>query len=70
MILSYFCIVKSIKLILFTALVLFSSCQNEPTNTNIPIKRVSFLIDTSLSGPDYKLHDGMGVNGYRGYLVQ
>ena len=52
---------KSIKLILLTALVFFTSCLSEPSNTNIPNKRVSFLIDTSLSGPDYKLHDGMGA---------
>lgn len=43
---------------LFIAL---TACINEPVNSNIPYKRVNFLIDTSLSGPDYKLHDGMGV---------
>lgn len=34
-----------------------SSCINQPENTNIPNKRVSFLIDTSLSGSDNMLHD-------------
>ena len=49
------------KLLLGLCFLLLSGCISEPINSNIPYKRVSFLIDTSLSGPDYILHDGMGV---------
>ncbi len=51
---------KSVKIITCLLLVL-CGCMPEPENTNIPNRRVSFLIDTSLSGPDYILHDGMGA---------
>lgn len=52
---------KALNIFWVVGLFLLSGCISEPTNTNIPYKRVSFLIDTSLSGPDYTLHDGMGV---------
>lgn len=34
-----------------------TACINQPENTNIPNKRVSFLIDTSLSGSDNSLNE-------------
>ena len=49
---------KIFRPLLLFLLCTLTACYSEPTNTNIPNKRVSFLIDTSLSGPDYKLHDG------------
>ena len=52
---------KTAKYTLLLIIVTLMGCWTEPENTNIPNKRVSFLIDTSLSGPDYKLHDDMGV---------
>lgn len=52
---------KIAHFLLAILLIPLTACFSEPANTNIPNKRVSFLIDTSLSGPDYKLHDGMGV---------
>lgn len=60
-IILYLCSMKALRILLSTLLITLTACYSEPTNTNIPNKRVSFLIDTSLSGPDYKLHDGMGV---------
>lgn len=45
-------------LYLLPIILLLSGCELEPTNSNIPYRPVSFLIDTSLSGPDYILHDG------------
>lgn len=52
---------KTAKYTLLLIIATLMGCWTEPENTNIPNKRVSFLIDTSLSGPDYMLHDGMGV---------
>ncbi len=57
----YLCHMKILHTSLLFLLITLTGCYSEPANTNIPNKRVSFLIDTSLSGPDYKLHDGMGV---------
>lgn len=52
---------KALRRILILLLLALTACISEPVNSNIPYKRVNFLIDTSLSGPDYTLHDGMGV---------
>lgn len=47
---------KYTKVIVFLLLGL-CGCIPEPENSNIPNRSVNFLIDTSLSGSDYTLHD-------------
>lgn len=53
----YFCGMIRLWIYILLGVLGLSSCINQPENTNIPNKRVSFLIDTSLSGSDNILHD-------------
>lgn len=48
---------KTAKYTLLLIIATLMGCWTEPENTNIPNKRVSFLIDTSLSGSDNSLND-------------
>lgn len=49
-------------LILSGILFLFNGCLIEPENSNIPNSRVNFYIDTSISGADNSLAEGLSGN--------
>ena len=49
-----------IKILISTCIIfLLNGCIAEPENTNIPNTRVSFYLDTSISGVDNHLSDGL-----------